>query len=125
MYCQKFAQLKLDGLTRTRVDVSLLPLLCRLNAVKPSPKADAGRRADCSRAPVTCGAGLVLSGEATAEPAIPRQNAAVLEMTAIALNFTLPSQAAARIARPSSDQPRAATLVEAEPSTPQICEPVI
>jgi hypothetical protein len=75
-------------------------------------------RADCSRAPVTCGAGLVLSGEAMAEPAIPRQNAAVVEMTAIALNFTLPSQAAARIARPSSDQPRAATLVEAEPSTP-------
>ena len=120
-YVSKFTQLKLDGLMRVRVDQSLLPVLSRSVAVKPSPKAEAGRSADCSRTPVTCGAGLGLwlSGEAAAEPAIPSESAVAVAMTAIALSFTLSSQDAVRLARPSGEQPRGAmTIVEAEPSAP-------
>ena len=93
-YVSKFTQLKLDGLMRVRVDQSLLPVLSRSVAVKPSPKAEAGRSADCSRTPVTCGAGLGLwlSGEAAAEPAIPSESAVAVAMTAIALSFTLSSR---------------------------------
>src|ERR1700752_1608779 len=85
MNVANFTQLALDGLTSTCVEWSLLPLLCRLNAVKPDPKAEAGRRADASREPVTCGGEL--SGAACAEPARPRQSVVVAAVTAIALNF--------------------------------------
>ena len=58
------------------------------------PEGRAGRRADCSRDPVTCGAGLglELSGEASAEPAIPSESAVAVAMTAIALNFMVSSR---------------------------------
>jgi hypothetical protein len=79
-YVSKFTQLKFDGLKRARVDQSFLPVLSRSVTVKPSPKAEVGRSADCSRAPVTCGAGLGLwlSGEAAAEPAAPSESAVVV-----------------------------------------------
>src|SRR5450755_4615101 len=75
--------------------------------VKPSPKAEVGRSADCSRTPVAGGAGLGLwlSGEAAAEPAIPSESAVAVAMTAIALNFTLSSRTRSRLARPSGEQP--------------------
>src|ERR1039457_1466280 len=90
-YASKFTQLKLDGLMRARVDQSFLPVLSRSVTVKPSPKAEGGRSADCSRPPVACGGGLGWgrSGEAAAEPAIPSESAVAVAMTAIALNFTL------------------------------------
>src|SRR5580704_19536685 len=90
----KVAQLKLDGLIRAFADKSLLPVFLWSATVKPPPKAEAGRRADCSRVPVTCGAGfgLELSGEASAEPAIPSESAVAVAMTAIALNFMVSSR---------------------------------
>src|SRR5580704_19334786 len=90
----KVAQLRLDGLSRTFVDKSLDPVFLWSTTVKPSPKAEAGRRADCSRDPVTCGAGLglALSGEASAEPAIPSESAVAVAMTAITLNFMMSSR---------------------------------
>ena len=92
-----------------------------------APKAEDGRRADCSRVPVTCGAGLdlELSGEASAEPAIPSESAVAVAMTAIALNFMVSSRT--RFPRPGPlTQPRGATtIVEAEPGGPQSGETVI
>src|ERR1700747_2590540 len=82
------------------VDRSVLPLLCRLYVVKPSPKAKAGKRADCSRDPVTCGAALALSGVARAGPARPSDSAVTAAVTAIALNFMVSSPARSP-ARPS------------------------
>src|ERR1700758_3626862 len=89
----KVPQLNFDGLSRAFVDKSLLPVFLWSATVKPPPKAEAGRRADCSRVPVTCGAGLdlELSGEASAEPAIPSESAVAVAMTAIALNFMVSS----------------------------------
>src|ERR1700747_2775478 len=93
MYISKFAQLNCDGLIHTRPDQSFLPVLPRCITVKPLPKAEVGRSADCSRTPDTCGAGVAsgLSGEAAAEAAMPSESAAAVAMTAIALNFTLSS----------------------------------
>src|ERR1700722_17165048 len=90
----KVAQLRLDGLSSTLVGKSLAPVFLWFTTVKPFPKAEAGRRADCSRDPVTCGAGfgLALSGEASAEPAIPNESAVAVAMTAIALNFMVSSR---------------------------------
>src|SRR5580693_9083403 len=92
MNIAKFRQLRLDGLIRAFVDKSFLPVFLWSATVKPSPKAEAGRRADCSRVPVTCGAslGLELSGEASAEPAIPSESAMAVAMTAIVLNSWCP-----------------------------------
>src|SRR5580693_10543235 len=93
MNIAKFRQLRLDGLIRAFADKSFLPVFLWSATVKPSPKAEAGRRADCSRVPVTCGASLdlELSGEASAEPAIPSESAMAVAMTAIVLNFMVSS----------------------------------
>ena len=99
------------------VDRSVLPLLCLLNTVKPSPKAEAGRRADCSREPVTCGAGLaMLCGAASAEPARPRLSAVAAAVTAIALNFMVSFPTRSLQPGPLARSPRGATtIVESEP----------
>src|SRR5580700_10638016 len=126
MNIAKFRQLRLDGLIRALVDTSLLPVFLWSATVNPSPKAEAGRRADCSRVPVICGAGLglELTGEASAEPAIPSESAVAVAMTAIALNFMVSSGTRSPQPGPLT-QPRGATIVEAEPGDSQSGETVI